>query len=499
MTLNPVWRTRLFAAAASAVGVWLSVEVAQGRYGWAAAVAMLLALFLLARLQPIPLLTILLGAGTFGYVVGNRGFAQVMLLPNFPLLPAEAMLLVGGAVLLVQAAWRHELPIRRDPLNLALLGWILLGAARIIFDVRTFGAMALRDFALVYYAAFFFLAQDMARDPRSRRLFLGALSVGCAVVLPLFWLAEQYPGFFLQTLTFRGSPLIHYKGDLAATLIGAGSVLFFLRFEKTRRVWLVVASLVLAGAVLLMNSRAAMLALAIAAGWLAVRGRWRFIATLALGSLVAAVAILGAASMRGVSWEKTPVFEAYERVLSIADPWGQRTYRGADTFYKGDNNLYRSVWWTAVIDETFEHNPYFGVGFGYDLAERFVREYYADNPEEFSVRSPHNVLVSIFARMGAAGLGLFLIVIAIVAVRTWHGCRVGTDEAALWAVAWALFVSACLGVVLEGPMGAVVFWTTLGVAHAWTNDSLKTRDEEHALADVPAPAAASIPAATAEP
>ena len=29
-------------------------------------------------------------------------------------------------------------------------------------------------------------------------------------------------------------------------------------------------------------------------------------------------------------------------------------------------------------------------------------------------------------------------------------------------------LSACFGVVLEGPMGAVVFWTILGLAHSQT-------------------------------
>jgi hypothetical protein len=36
------------------------------------------------------------------------------------------------------------------------------------------------------------------------------------------------------------------------------------------------------------------------------------------------------------------------------------------------------------------------------------------------------------------------------------------EDVALWALLWPLLVSACLGVVLEGPMGAMVFWTTLG-------------------------------------
>jgi O-antigen ligase len=218
--------------------------------------------------------------------------------------------------------------------------------------------------------------------------------------------------------------------------------------------------------VLATNNRASMLALLVGTAWLAIGGRWRFAAAQAIAGSVAVVAILAGASAMRISWEKTPVFGFYERVVSIADPMGQRTYRGANTFFKGDNNLYRSVWWHAVADETISENPYVGLGFGRDLAARFVREYYPESGEEFSVRSPHNVLLSIFARMGAVGLLLFLALMGVVGMRTWRAVRAGPREAASWCAVWIMFTSSCLGVVLEGPMGAVVFWTTLGVASA---------------------------------
>lgn len=465
MTLAPLWRTRFFAAGAAVIAVWLGVELAHGALFWPAACAGALALFLLARFQPLPLGTLLLTAVAAGYILGNRGFAQISLSGSFPFLPGEVALVVAGGLLLVHCAWRHELPFRCDPLNLALLAWMLAGALRIPFDVRTHGFMALRDFALVYYAAFFFLGQELARDPRSRRFFLDTLTASCVLLLPVYLLSQQFPDFFLGSLALRGNPLIFHKGDLAATFIAAGAVLLFLRFEERRRWWLAAASLVLSGAVFLLNNRAAMLALAVATGWLAVRGRWRFAAAQAASGAVAVVVVLLVASALRISWERTPVFHVYERIVSIADPMGQRAYRGEETFNKGDNNRYRTVWWTAVIHETLDGNPYVGLGFGHDLAERFAREYYPEGGDDFSVRSPHNVLITIFARTGAAGLAIFLIVVGVMAVRTWRAVGASREEAGPWCVAWTLLVSACLGVVLEGPMGAMVFWTVLGVAN----------------------------------
>lgn len=466
MILAPRWRTRLFALGASTIAVCLGFAVAQGNWVWPSLVSAALLLFLLAQWQPRPIVTVLLATILFGYVVGNRGFAQLTLMPGFPLLPAEAVLIVAGALLLVQSAWRHELPVRRDALNVVLLAWIVAGTIQVFFNVRLFGFMALRDFALVYYALFFYLAQEVAHLPASARALQNTLLVSVLVLFGTYLVYDHYLSFFFTTLTFRGAPLIAYKGDLVGTFLAVGSVLMFLRFEERRRWWLVAASLIFATAVIATGNRASLVGLLVAAAWLAVGRRWRFAAVLGGSGAVAALVILTIALFTNVSWEKTPLFGVYERAVSLVDPSGRRTYRGEDTFNKGDNNLFRTVWWQAVIDETFEENPYTGLGFGRDIADRFVRAYYPEAGDEFNTRSPHNVLLTIFARMGAVGLLLFLATMGIVAVRTWRAVRAGPREAAPWCAVWVIFTSSCFGVVLEGPMGAVVFWTLLGVAHA---------------------------------
>jgi O-antigen ligase len=467
----------LFAAGAGLVAVWLGVHIAQQQYFWPALAGVALLLFALARWQPLPLGTVLLGGAVCGYIVANRGFAQIMLLPNQPLLPAEAVLALAGGLLLVQCAWRHELPFRRDPLNLLLLTWIVLGTIRVAFDFRAYGLMAIRDFALVYYAAFFYLAQAAAREPAGRRFLERVLLVSCVLLLGISFFYDRFPEFFFSTLSLRGSPLIYYKGDLVGTFMAVGSVLFFQRYEERKGWWNLALSLALAGAVIATNNRASMLGLFIATAWLAVGGRWKFAATQAVAGATAAVLVLIAASLMNRPLEKTPLFGLYERIVSLADPTGERTYRGDETFNKGDNNLFRTVWWKAVLAETVEANPYVGLGFGYDLADRFVREYYPESGEEFAVRSPHNVLITVFARMGAAGLSVLLAIIGMIGIRTWRAVRSGPRAAAPWCAVWVMFVSACFGVVLEGPMGAVVFWSVLGLAHA-TNFSVSTLENE---------------------
>jgi len=421
---------------------------------------------LILRLQPWPLSTLLLGAALLGYIIGNRGFAQLYVASSLPLLPAELVLLVGGTILAVQSAFRRELPVRPDALNLALLVWIMIGSGRVLFDLRSYGVAALRDFATVYYASFFFLAQNLGKNARSWNFLYRCVLIGCAILPLTELLFEYFPGFFLTTLTARGNPLIYYKGDLVGIFLAVGAVLFFLRFEKRGRWWNLALSLALMAGMLRSNNRSSMVGLAVITVLLAVNGRWRFALVQAGTGLTVVLLILLGAHLTDTPMTKTPLYGLYERIESLADPFGQRAYSGEDTFYKGDNNRFRSIWWQTVVDETIEGNPWVGLGFGHDLADRFVREYYPNSGDEFSTRSPHNVLLTVFARMGVVGLIPFLIAVGLMVVRTVRSIRTGEQATALWCSAGIIFIAACFGVVLEGPMGAVVFWTLLGLAAA---------------------------------
>jgi O-antigen ligase len=469
MTLAPVWRTRLYAAGGALLALWIGFAVAQEELFWPLLCLAAVSGLLLIRIQPLPIGTVLLGGALLGYVVGNRGFAQLYAAPSLPLLPAELVLLVGGTVLLVQSAFRQQLPFRRDALNFILLAWILICGARVFFDLRTYGFNAARDFATVYYAAFFFLAQSAAQDAASRRFLAGCLLLGCGILPVTNFLSQQFPMFFLTGLVLRGTPLIYYKGDLVGAFLAIGAVLFFLRFESRRQPWALVISLLLALGTVATNNRASLLGLALAAVVLTLSGRWRFAALLAGGGTFAAVVIACFAFFTNLPWEQTPLNGLYEQVVSIADPLGQRTYQGENTLSKGDNNVFRTVWWRAVIDETVEDNPWFGLGFGHDLADRFLQEYLPEAGDDFSTRSPHNILLTLFGRTGLAGGLPFVLAMLLVGWRTLR-CAWSTSsdsaEIGLWCSACIILVSACFGVVLEGPMGAVVFWSLLGMANA---------------------------------
>ena len=393
-------------------------------------------------------------------------------------MPAEFVLLVGGAILVVQCAWRRELPVLRDAVNVTLLLWMAVGTSRLFFGVREHGFTAIRDYALVYYGAFFYLAQHVARDQAAARFLQGSVLFACGALLVVHPLYSQFTEFFVGTLAIRGFPLIYFKDDLVGNFMAMGSLLFFVRFEEKRRLMWLILSLALAGLMLLTNSRSSMVGLAVGALWLGLAGRWRFAGTLTATAIVMAVALVFVAEVQGESWRQTPLHRVYERVVSIADPLGHRTYQSEDSF-KGDNNVFRMVWWRAAVAETIDTNRWFGLGFGHDLAARFVRQYLPE-AEDFTARSPHNVLITVFARMGIVGIVGFLALLVAMALRTWRALRdpeITFTSGAWWAAAWVILVCACFGVVLEGPMGAVIFWTILGLANARMHHRPEPSDE----------------------
>jgi O-antigen ligase len=454
-------------AAAGLMAVALGVEIAQGALAWPALVAGALAAIALTRIQPLRIPSLLVGCVVFGYIVGNRGFAQISITGRLPVLPAEFVLFVAGVILIFRSALSRTLPVAKEPLNLALLVWICVSSVRFPADMRTFGVMALRDYATVYYALFFFLVQDAGTRELDRAFLLRCILWGLgilAIVIPVY---QLFPDFFLTRLTFRGVPVIFFKGDLEGTFAAAGSVLFFARFESCRSRWSLVLCLALAALAVESNNRASMLGLAAAAVLLAVSGRWRFARVLGGAAAAATLLFLAVAVARNQSWRTTPVYDAYERIASLADPSGTRTYTGGETFNKGDNNVFRSLWWRITIDEALSANPWAGLGWGYDLAENFERIYYPEGNDEFSARSPHNIFVTLFARTGVVGFVPFLVVVGAIGARSVRAIRGGRKSAYLWAASCVILTSACFGVVLEGPMGAVVFWSMLGLASAY--------------------------------
>jgi O-antigen ligase len=468
--MHPRWRNGIITAGAVAAALWLGLTVADGRIGSAAAVALVSVGVLLAWGRWARVETLCLAFVVLGYVVGNRGFAQILPLPGFPLLFGEAALALGCTMIAWRCAFEKRLPFRRDGLNVVLLALLALGAVRMLADFPRDRFLAVRDFATIYYIGFFFIAQELAAASRERRYLLRAFAVACMILPWTLAASRLFPEFFLQQFTVRGIPLIFYKDDLAATFLLAGVIVLLESPRAGAAPWRWFTAAAAATGGVLSLSRAALAGLIAASAVAAGARRRRF---LLLGVALAPIGVtasIGFTLSRGERWEQSKVYALYEHAVSIADITGAATYVNDESADSGHNNRFRLVWWRTIIDRVLAENPLFGMGFGFDLARDFVAAYHAVG-DDFDTRSPHSILFTIFGRMGLVGLMLLLAAVGFMARRTWREIRRVRDDPgaeaetlALWCAVWVIFVSACFGVVLEGPMGAVVFWTLLGLA-----------------------------------
>jgi O-antigen ligase len=138
-----------------------------------------------------------------------------------------------------------------------------------------------------------------------------------------------------------------------------------------------------------------------------------------------------------------------------------------DTAMEGSKE-WRMNWWKDIVNYTF-HGKYFwmGKGFGINLAND--DGYQVDS--EDALRSPHNGHMTMLARTGVPGLGIWAAVQltwGVIIVKSYIRAR--RDKRMNWSGVfmflgsyWAAFLAnATFDVFLEGPMGGIWFWCIYG-------------------------------------
>lgn len=467
MPADPRLQSQLAVVIGSFVALYTGVQIGADNQWPALIAATLIAVFIASRLFGHSIETLLLCGALLGYILGNRGFAQIML-GELPLFYAELALGAAGLAFLTRAALARELPLRIDFLNLAIFSWIIVSSGRLLGDLRIHGLAALRDFAMVYYAGFFFLAQKSASNPYSRSALLRCVTIASVLLVPLFWAEDLWSDFFVQHITLFGTPIILHKPDLVSVYAGIGLLWAFYNFQRNNAPgWIALFILSLAG-IAYISTRAVFVALLVMIPATLALGHRQFCRWLASAAFAGLILLTTLAFTTPGRFTDSKLYSLYEHACSIVDFGGQHRYANEEAASSGDNNRFRAVWWRLLFDRTIQENPAFGLGWGTDLADDFIRTYNPLEADSFSVRSPHNFILTLFARSGFIGLIAFLAVVGGMARACWIS-RYTADlrHVGLWMGAWLVLICACFGVVLEGPMGAVVFWTLVGLAHGF--------------------------------
>jgi hypothetical protein len=416
-----------------------------------------------------------------GYALFGRSFAYIGIPPFY-----IGELTMGLGVLAVAASGAIVL-VARSPITWLIAAFATWGAVRTAPSLGTFGVDALRDAVLWGYGAFALVVAACVQRTGALSSIVkgyGRWILALAAWSPAVLLLSRLLGASAPNMPGTDLPLFSAKsGDFGVHLAGAATFLLLglagassgggvrLRTAAVWSLWLVsmlfVASLnrggflsVLAALSIVALMRPLAIGPKIAVGMTAI--------LLAALAVVTLSSLLSDPSRPDTEIEGRSISprQVVDNVLSISG--------GEAPGDLSNTRTWRLDWWRQIRDYTF-FGEYFwkGKGFGLNLADD--DGFQVSRPDEAPLRSPHNIFMTVLARMGVPGLLLWLgllSVFGISLVAAYARARsVGAAEWAgvdLWILAYwiAFLVNGSFDVVLEGPQGGIWFWCIMGVGLA---------------------------------
>ncbi len=404
-----------------------------------------------------------------GYLVGNRGFAD--LAPVKPLYPGEIGMVAIFICLLVRFAIARELPDFSGWMARVIFLYCALGAVRLLTDYKEYKLDAVRDSAMVYYSVYYFFGRQLLAPPAAKRVLEGCLKFSF-VALALLIVAQR----FLPSLNWTGTgdtsggySLAFQKDDIMTTFAAAGVFILYTRPKMYRWKWVRVVLIVfylflVVGGV----GRASLAALVVSSVLMLIANKPRFFLYPALTVVLGLTVLAGYSATFSSTSDGGSTALLVDKVTSMVDFGSNANYQSELGATKAGTNNYRRKLWDTFIDETNAYDPWFGHGFGYNFVISFSEIYRLS--EAGGLRSAHNFYVTLFGRMGWIGILVFAVLTVQIitgGIRAALAVRAGWQPLAdlgYWCTIWVILISSAVGVVLEGPMAAIVFWTFLGVA-----------------------------------
>jgi hypothetical protein len=462
----------------------------------------------------IGLLAILL----MGYVVGGRGFAHHTGI--HPVYLSEIALLVGIAIIIL--GFRA---LRIESTMLLLIAYVGLTGLHVIASVGEYGIDAIRDGMIGIYGIF---AISVALVLRFRHLPRIARSYRVLIPLVLIWtpiaaiIRRSYQDL-VPAFSSTGVDILYFKaGDFAVHLTGiAGFIILGIYSSRTGRIgrwWLIPLWALWAIAVfVVLNSRAATLTVQFGvltaqllmflrpgtgtARYPMLLLPWLMITLLLTVTTITGMqfqtasgdvridgryVLNGLTSMVGITFigdprsDQTPAItestaeQPVEHALDQERTEPQRSVEFDRTSQRQLNTReWRIEWWRSIVDYTVRGDYFWtGKGVGVNLADSDGFQVDQDPP----LRSPHNIHLTILARMGVPGLVIWAalqISFALAVMRVFM--RESRHDTQGWVrltagavlVYWvAIMVNSTFDVYLEGPQGGIWYWVIFGVGLA---------------------------------
>ncbi len=396
-----------------------------------------------------------------------------------PLFWGEIVMILLSVWLLRNVCSMQERAGGLPSLTVAVLLFMTLGAVLTARDFMQWKLDAVRDAALWYYAQFFFVGLTVTRYQRiSDRIWhvlthvwVAALVWGSADLATKGTLSSLGP-----VLPWRGVGVLSNTGSELGQNIALGAVILMCRhtLPAIRNFRILRTLLALGGLALFAASYgrgqkvafviAVLLAVVLTLG----RGRPPMVArTLVCALLIAGILGIGIAALADVNIGALTQMDRFEEAASGAQE---------------GTHYWRMIWWEHLNRAVMRNNPWFGLGFGLNLC---VYNPYLEGTEDLQwvARSPHNINMTVYSRMGLVGASLWGLILVLgpgrLLLRAWNGftgTRVYTparrEELLFWLMMLlTTWINSSFGVLMEGPVLGIWFWFALGFACGRSLDS----------------------------
>ncbi len=352
-----------------------------------------------------------------GYIVLNRGWSYLGIrVGGLPLFVGEIAILLGVLSILAKLSDRPK-PVRRT-IGLLLVPYGLLGCMHMAGDVADSGLEAIRNFSVVYSIALipcgYYMALNLQRARRVMQIIGAALLIQMAYTLLYPWrtTTSQWSYQFSEGVPFIGNHASCY-------LFVIGGILFSFLVAPRLFGWrrLRSGAFILMGVVVMMmiQSRGGFLAGFCCILVLGFLGR-RHLGRALLGITVTLGLLFGLMSVVGIQLKGDRATVSVDSLTAIMRSSFSDSLEGEMSSSLGRDEINRAAvrgmagsrdlrlqWWRRIIEENLASTQHTWVGRGF--SGTLVTD---DLGTGFMVRHPHNVYITIFARLGIVGSVCFV-------------------------------------------------------------------------------------------
>ncbi|MCE7059704.1 O-antigen ligase [Dyadobacter sp. CY343] len=351
--------------------------------------------------------------------------------------------------------------------------FIFIGLCNLAVNVGKFKLEAVRDFAMIYYSVFFIIGYYHVSE-RNIESFKVTLLKCIKYVLPALLLIQVIKRTFkeaLQNLTYEDVALFATKsGDIQVYLALFSALLISSPRNKIIRyknIYYLMCGILLVTTASLNRGGFVAFCIALIIGFRHFNFRQKvnsiYILAFALMIVFSGIEIVDRQSSSG--GRQVSITQLRENIISLFSSDTNNAGRTQGT------KRWRKEFWSTLIAEVTESpsKMWFGLGLGPNLITQFEQFAVDDEDSERKTKHPHNYTINIFSRLGLVGLFGWLFVLFCF-LRKAIPMLLFSKKRPMLAWSFSLLVIAGLinsnfDVYLENPMGAIIFWISMGIAY----------------------------------